>query len=164
MRTLVHACAVGLALAASPAAAQLSNHGIAVETGISAPLGGGGGTAAAVALSASTWLEGDVEGVARVALASARGTDGRAAAPALSGTVGLRLSLGRAPIRPHAFVEAGWASLARDGGRSGALAAGVGAGVEWFAAGDLSLGARAALRVAGGAPALDLSLALSGYF
>jgi hypothetical protein len=164
MRVLDTALVLGLALAAFPAAAQLSNHGIAVESGISRPLDGAGEAAASLALAASTWIEGDVEGVARVAFASASRTGGRAAVPGVLCTLGLRLSLGHAPVRPHLFADAGWARVGKGEATSDELVFGFGAGLEWFPAGDLSVGARTALRVVGGAPALDLVLALAGYF
>jgi len=158
------ALSLAAALAAGPAAAQLSNRGIAVESGLSAPLDGAGGPRATITLTASTWLEGRVEVVVRVAHGSADGTGGRAAASATSGTLGLRLSLGLAPVRPQVFVDAGWARIEEDGVASGLAAFGAGAALEWFPAVDFSVAPRAALRLVGGAPAVELTLALGGYF
>lgn len=164
MRVLDTVAVLGLVLSAPPAAGQVSNHGIAVESGISAPLDGAGSAAATLALSASTWIEGDVEGVARVAFASASGTAGRAAAPGLAGTLGIRLSLGRAPLRPQLLADAGWARAGSGAAASDEVLFRLGAGLEWFPAGDLSLAARGAFVVAGGAPALEAVLSLGGYF
>lgn len=158
------ALALAALLAAAPAAAQVSNHGIAVESGLSTPLGGGGGPAGTVAVTATTWLEGDVEGVARVAYTSAAETGGRAAAATTSGTLGLRLSAGHAPLRLQAFVDAGWARVEARGVAANRATFGVGLGLEWFAGRDLSLAPRLALRGAGGDPSLELTLALGGYF
>lgn len=151
-------------LCATRAAAQPANHGIALESGFSSPAAGGGAMAAAFALTASTWLEGDVDAFARVAWASGPRTGGRAAVPALAGTVGLRLSLGRAPLRPQLLVDAGWARVpsGRVAASHGTLAAG--AALEWLPAGELSIAPRLAVRTAGGAPLLELGLSLGGYF
>jgi hypothetical protein len=162
---LLPVAALAVVLTATPAAAQLSNHGIAVESGLSGAAGGRGAPAPAFALSASTWLEGDVDAFARIAYASAAETVGRAAVPALTGTVGLRLSLGHAPLRPQVFVDAGWARIPVGGGLvadRGALGAGV--ALEWFPAGDFSVAPRAAIRTTGAEPVLELGLVVGGYF
>jgi hypothetical protein len=164
MRLLQAAFAAAAALAALPASAQLSNHGIAVESGISSPLGKGGAPAATFALSASAWLEGDLEAVARVSYRSAAETGGRAAASALAGTVGLRLSLGHSPVRPQAFLDAGWSRLDAGGDVASGGAFGVGAALEWFPASDFSVAPRVAFRLARGEPSLEVTLALGGYF
>lgn len=164
MRLLHTALAAAAALAAGPAFAQLSNHGIAVESGISSPLGKGGAPAATFALTASAWLEGDLEAVARVAYRSAAETGGRAAASAVTGTAGLRLSLGHAPLRPQLFVDAGWARLEADGAVASGGAFGVGAALEWFPASDFSVAPRISFRLAGGDRSLEVMLALGGYF
>ncbi len=164
MRLTETVLAVAAALAAPPAAAQLSNHAIAVESGISTSLGAASATGATLALSASTWLDGDLDGVARVAFGSAGGAEGRAAVPALAGTLGLRLSLRRAPLRPQVFAEGGWARVETARGPADRPAFGVGAALEIFPARDLSFAVRAALRVTGGAPALDAGVAFAGYF
>jgi hypothetical protein len=164
MRLLPAALAAAAALAAGPASAQLSNHGIAVESGISSPLGRGGAPSAAFALTASAWLEGDLEAVARVAYRSAAETGGRAAASAVTGTVGLRLSLGHESLRPQVFLDAGWARLEADGVVASGGAFGVGTALEWFPASDFSIAPRISFRLAGGEPALEVMLALGGYF
>jgi hypothetical protein len=161
MRAIRLAAALAVLLAALPAAAQLSNHGIAVESGVSAPLDGAGAAAGTIALSATTWLGGDLEGVARVARASVPGTAGRAADVRWIGALGLRLSLGHRTFRPQVLADVGWASAS---GGSGRLAVRVGAGLEAFLARDLSVSARAALRTAGGAAAGEGLLALAAYF
>jgi hypothetical protein len=164
MRLLHAALAAAATLAAGPASAQLSNHGIAVESGISTPLGKGGPPSATFALTASAWLEGDLEAVARLSYRSAPQTGGRAAASAVTGTAGLRLSLGHGPVRPQVFLDAGWARLEEDGAVASGGAFGVGAALEWFPASDFSLAPRIALRLAGGDRSLELMLALGGYF
>jgi hypothetical protein len=163
MRPL-HAAAVAALACAAPAAAQVSNHGIALETGVSSALGSGAAPQAAFAVAASLWLEGDVEGVARVAYGSAAATAGRAAASVLSGTLGLRASLGHGPLRPQIFADAGWARVGTDGVGSDRAAFGAGAALEWFPAADVSLAPRIALRLVGGEPRAELGLALGGYF
>jgi hypothetical protein len=164
MRATRLAPALAVLLAAPPAAAQLSNHGIAVESGVSAPLRGARAVAGTIALSATTWLTGELEGVARVARASVPGTAGRAAATGWIGALGLRLSLGDRTVRPQVLADVGWASAGGEGGPSPRLAVRVGAGVEAFLARDLSISARAALRVTGGAAAGEGILALAAYF
>ncbi len=164
MRLLPAALASAALLGAVPAAAQVSNHGIAVESGLSAVLARGAGLGATFAASASTWLEGDVEAVLRFSRGSAAETGGRAAVPFATGTLGLRLSLGHAPVRPQIFLDAGWARLGSGGTASDRVAFGAGAALEWFAAGDLSIAPRAALRVAGGEASLEVTLAFGGYF
>jgi hypothetical protein len=156
-------------LAASPSlvAAQLANHGISVESGLSTPIGRRGPAAAAFALAASGWLEGfeggDLEGVLRVALASAPETPGRAPAGGVVATAGLRLSLGRAPLRPQLLAELGWGRY-RGGAASDRVAFGVGAGLEWFPAPDVSVSARAALRGAGAELSAEAVLGVAAYF
>lgn len=156
--TLLAAAALA---AAPPAVAQLANHAISLETALSAPLGSRGGASAGLAIAASRWLDGfargDLEGVLRVALASAGETGGRGAA--VAATAGLRLSLGRAPLRPQLLADLGWA---RTGGDR--VAWGLSAGLEWFPATDVSLAARAALRGAGAALAAEGALGISAYF
>lgn len=164
MRPLRIAVIAAAALAASPAAAQVSNRGIAVESGASTPLGGGGAPALAFALGASLWLEGDVEGTARVAWGSAAATDGRGADSFLSGTIGLRVTLGHGALRPQAFVDAGWARLDAGGLASDRAAFGAGAALEWFPAADVSIAPRAAVRFLGGGARAEAGLALGFYF
>jgi hypothetical protein len=164
MRPLRIALALAAAVAAPNAVAQISNHGIALESGISSPLGGSGGPGATFAVSASAWIDGDLEGFARVAFSSAGETQDRAAVPSLAGTVGLRLSLGRAPVRPQVFAEAGWAQVEAERGGQDRATFGLGGGLEVFPVLDLSVSARAALRVTAGAPALEAVLCLAGYF
>jgi len=164
MRLLEAVVAAAAALAAGPASAQYSNHGISVESGISSPLANGRSPGAAFAVAASAWLEGEVEAVARVSYGSAARTNGRAPDSSLCGAAGLRLSLARGGVRPQAFADAGWARLRSDGVVRSRLALGAGAALEWFPAADVSLAPRVALRAAGGAPALEVGLALAGYF
>lgn len=164
MRLVLAAVASAATLAASPAAAQLSNRSISVESGLSAPLDRAGGAGAAFAAAATAWLEGDVEAVARIARTSAPATGGRAAAAALSGTVGLRLSFGGAPVRAQLVLDAGWARVEREGASADRLALGIGAGIEIFPAPDLSVAARATLRTFGAASAAEGVLAAGLYF
>ena len=160
--------AAALAATAAPASAQLSNRSIAVESGLSAPLRAGAQAGGALALSATAWLDGDLEAIARVSMrAGARtedhGADDRSGTQ-WSGTAGLRLSLLPEPFRPQVSVELGWARLERSWGASDRLALGAGVGVEWFPARDVAVSARCALRGAGGVPSLDLVLGAAAYF
>ncbi len=164
MRPLHLAVVAAAAVAAPPAAAQVSNHGIAVESGISAPIEAGSAPALGFALGASLWLDGDVEGTARVAWGSAAATGGRGADSALSGTIGVRVTLGRGAVRPQVFAEAGWGRVEADGLASDRAAFGAGAALEWFPAADLSVAPRLALRVLGGDARAEFGLALGGYF
>jgi hypothetical protein len=164
MRPSAAVLVAAAALAAAPASAQLSNHGIALESGISSPLAKGGGPRPIFALAASAWLEGDVEAVARVSYESAAETSGRAAASLLTGTIGLRISLGHGPLRPQAFADAGWARIDEHGVAATRGAFGLGVALEWFPAADFSIAPRAGIRVAGGEPWLEVVLALGGYF
>ncbi|HET8542858.1 MAG TPA: hypothetical protein VFL83_23500 [Anaeromyxobacter sp.] len=166
MRATVLAAALVLSALPTPAAAQLANHAISVESGVSTPLHGRAAPGAAFALSATAWIDGfdrgDLEGVLRVALASAPQTVGRASTAVLA-TGGLRLSLGRAPLRPQLFADLGWARL-RGGTAGDRVAYGLGAGLEWFPVPDLSVAARAALRGAGAALGAEGVLGLAAYF
>ncbi len=150
--------------AVQPAAAQLSTRAIALETGISAPALGRGGAFGMLALSASTWLDGEVEAVARLSFGSGQETDGRGAASLLSGTLGLRLTLAPDPLRPQIQADVGWMRADARGQPEDRLAIGVSAGLEWFPERNLSLAARVALR---GPPAdlrAEASLAAAAYF
>ena len=158
------ATALAVLLAAPAAHAQVSNHAIAVESGVSAPLAVGGGGGATFAVSASTWIAGDVEGFARGAWTSAGRTAGRGADAATVGTLGLRLSLGPAPLRVQLLADVGWARVDASPVPEDRLAYGLGAGIELFAATDLSIGARALLRGAGGDLRLEPALAVAVYF
>ncbi len=164
MRTLLLAAGVLLSTVPSLPRAQLANRAISVESGVSTPLSARGRAAAAFALSAARWLDGfdaaDLHGVLRVAWASAPEPDGRGAATGLLATAGLRLSLGRAPLRPQLLADLGWARL-RGADR---VAFGMGAGLEWFPVPDLSVSARAARRGAGAELAAEGVLAFAGYF
>jgi hypothetical protein len=164
MRLSEAVLAAAAALAAAPASAQYSNHGISVESGISSPLAKGRSPGAAFAVAASAWLDGEVEAVARVAYGSAARTPGRAPDSSLAGTVGLRLSLARGALRPQAFADAGWARVRSDGLARDRLALGAGAALEWFPAADVSIAPRIALRAAGVEPAIEAGVALAGYF
>jgi hypothetical protein len=164
MRTPHALAALVLVAAASPAAAQLQNRSISVESTVSAPLATAAGAHAGVGLAATAWLEGAAEAVVRLRLGTAPQPGGRASATSVSGTAGIRLSLLPDPLRPQLGLELGWARL---GGRSGAqdrIAFGVAAGLEWFPARDLSLTARAALCGAGSALSAELALAVAAYF
>jgi hypothetical protein len=161
-RTLVAAVALA---AAAPAAAQLSNRSIALESGISTPLHAGEGVVGGLALVATTWLDGDLEAVARLAFgAGARTADRAAAGDAWTGTAGVRLSLAPEPLRPQVTLEVGWRRWISPDGATGAFALGGGLGLEWFAARDLSLALRCAMRGAGGAPELEASIGAAVYF
>ncbi|HEX9051491.1 MAG TPA: hypothetical protein VF841_13250 [Anaeromyxobacter sp.] len=166
MRSLVLAAAALVSAVPSRTAAQLANRAISVESGISTPFGGRGAAAAAFAVSASRWLDGfdaaDLDGVLRVALAAAPETAGRGTAAGVLATVGLRLSLGRAPLRPQVFADVGWARPRR--GASDTVAFGLGAALEWFPAPELSVSPRVALRGAGGTLAAEGVLAVAAYF
>ena len=165
MRATFLAAAAVLSASPSLAAAQLANRAISVESGVSTPLQGRGPAAAAFAVSASGWIdgfeEGDLEGVFRVAFASAPETTGRAST--VHATAGLRWSLGRAPLRPQLFADLGWARL-RGGTASDRVAFGLGAGLEWFPALDVSVSARASLRVAGPDLAAEAVVGVAAYF
>ncbi len=166
MRSLLLAAVVLASAVPSRPSAQLANRAISVESGISTPFGGRGAAAAAFAIAASRWLDGfddaDLEGVVRVALAAAPETAGRGAAAGVLATAGLRLSLGRAPLRPQLFADFGWA---RPRGRSSdTVAFGIGAALEWFPAPELSVSPRLALRGAGAALAAEGVLAVAAYF
>lgn len=162
MRTARTAVTALVLAAAAPASAQLSTRSIALESGVSVPADGRQGALASFALSASSWLDADAEAVARVALRSEPRTDGRGSAPALCATAGARLSLGPDPLRPQVQLEVGWLR-ARGGGAQG-FAIGIGGGLEWFPARDLSLAARVALRGRPEALGLEASLAAAAYF
>lgn len=149
---------------ATPAAAQLANRAIAVETGISTSLSGDAGTEPVVALLASTWLEGPVEAIARLELASAPRTAGRPQAARLAGTVGLRISLLPDPVRPQLGLELGWARTERSGVAEHDLAIAVGAGVEWFPERNLSVALRAGLRRAGAPMGAEVLVGAAAYF
>ncbi len=164
MRALLRTIAAALVLAASPAAAQLSNHSIAFEAGLSARHGSLHDVDTGLAVSASRWMEGDVEAVARVAFASAAETDGRATASAVSGTLGLRLSLLPDPVRPQLDAELGWSRVFGPGAAEDHVALGIGAGVEWFPARDTSIALRAALRGRPAAAVAEATLAAAIYF
>jgi hypothetical protein len=158
--------AAALVLAGTPAAAQLSNRSIAVESGLSAPLRAGGGAAETFALSATAWLDGDLEAVARLARWAGPRTPGRVPdGGGWTGTAGLRLSLLPEPLRPQLWIEAGWARVeSPDGGAADRLALGAGAGLEWFVVRDVSVAMRGAVRGAGAAQVLELVAGLAAYF
>ncbi|HEX9306176.1 MAG TPA: hypothetical protein VF894_01720 [Anaeromyxobacter sp.] len=164
MRTPRVLLAAAVLAAASPAAAQLSNRSIAVESGLSAPIDGERGPSAALALAATAWLDADLEAVARVAFGAAPETGGRGLDGAVTGTAGLRLSLLPEPLRPQVSLELGWARVDRPSGTADRLAFGAVVGIEWFPARDLSASARAALRGVGGSLSTELVLGLAAYF
>jgi hypothetical protein len=154
-----------LLAAASPAAAQLSNRSISVESGLSAPVTPSRAAGLGLAVAATAWLEGPVEVVVRVGTGAAGEPVGRTAVRALSGTAGLRVSLLPDPVRPQLGVEVGWARVAGPSGAAGdRLSCAVTAGLEWFPARDLSLAARGALRGFGRALSAELALAAAAYF
>lgn len=158
------AAAALLLLGAVPAAAQLSNRSISVETGLLAPAWGGGPPAAAFALVATGWLDGEVEALARIARWAGPRTPGRAPDAGWAGTAGLRLSLLPEPLRPQLALELGWARVDGPDGVADRLAAGASAGLEWFLARDVSIAARCAVRGAGGDPSLEVGVAAAAYF
>jgi hypothetical protein len=165
MRPLRLAVLASLLSAAVPAAAQLRNHSVSVESGLSSPLAGRGGARPTYALAATAWLDGSLEAVARVAVASGAETAGRGAARGmLAGTAGLRISLLPDPLRPQLGVELGWARLEGAEGTTDRLALGAVAGLEWFPARDVSVAARAALRGAASAMSAELLVGLAAYF
>jgi hypothetical protein len=164
MRARLGVPAAVLLCHAAPALAQLANHSIAVESGVSAPVSGGAGAGLALALSATAWIHGPLEAVVRVGKAAAPETAGRRPAAAVTGTAGLRASLLPDPLRPQLGLELGWVRV--DGARAGAdrMVLGVEAGLEWFPARDVALAARGALRSVGSALSLDLVLGAAAYF
>jgi hypothetical protein len=164
MRASTIAAAVLALAAASPATAQLQNRSLAFESGISAPLSSEGGGRPAFALAAAAWIEGSLEVTARVAVATAAETAGRAPVTTASGTAGLRASLLPDPLRPQLGVEVGWARVAAPAGAEDRVAFAATAGLEWFPVRDLSIAARAALRGAGGALSVELTLGAAAYF
>jgi hypothetical protein len=159
MRTNV-TLALALALLAPPARAQLSNRVVSLEAGISPA---GAGARPALALAAGAWIDGDVEGFARIAAGAVPRTGGRVADSVL-GAAGLRLWLGNAPLRPFVAAELGWVRrLAWAGGD--AVFAGAAAGIEAFVARDLALSVRSTARLAaGGRTWLDATAGLALYF
>jgi len=162
MRALHLLAALTLLAAASPAAAQLANRSISVESGVSLPLAARAAAGPVFGLASTVWLDGEVEAVFRLGFGADAHTGGRAPASALAGTAGLRLSLLPDPVRPQLGIELGWGW---DGGRGGSrVAYGVGAGLEWFPARDLSMAARVALRGVGAALSTELALAATAYF
>ena len=164
MRLPHAAVALALVLAAPAARAQLSNRAISVESGLSAPLDGAGEARPVLAVAASAWIGGDVEGFARVGWTSAGGTDGRGADGVAIGTVGLRVSLGPAPLRLQLLGDLGWARVDAPLAAANRFACAVGAGIELFAATDLSVGARAVVRAIGSDVRIEAALALAAYF
>ena len=151
-------------LAAHPAHAQRSNHSITLESGLSAPAGGGGATLVPVALSAAAWLEGAFQGTARLAWAFAPRTGGRGADAIFAGTLGLRYAPGASALRPELLLELGWARAEEGGRPKDGVALGLGGGAEWFPARDLSLATRAVLRRGATSWRLELGLAATAYF
>jgi hypothetical protein len=164
MRAPEIAVAALLLATASPAAAQLRNRSIAVESGLSAPLSSDGRGHAAVALAATAWLDGAVEATARVAFAAAAEPPDREPVATASGTAGLRVSLLPDPLRPQLGLELGWARVAGPSGAEDRLAFAAAAGLEWFPARDLSVAARGALRGAGGDLSIELTAGVAAYF
>jgi hypothetical protein len=158
------AVAAALLAVASPAGAQLQNRSLALESGISAPLSPAAAGHAAVALAATAWLEGSLDLTARVAFAAAAQTPGRAPVTTACGTAGLRASLLPDPLRPQLGLELGWARVAHAAATEDRLAFAATAGLEWFPRRDLSFAARTALRGAGGALSLELTLGAAAYF
>lgn len=160
---LLVAAAVAASAARTPA--QLSNRSIALEAGVSAPVGGGAAAPEAFAVTATAWLDGDLEAVARVGRWAAARTEGRGAdGGGWAGTAGLRLSAGPEPLRPQVWIEAGWARVLGRTGLADRLVLGAGAGLEWFVARDVSVAARGALRGAGAARRLEVVAGLAAYF
>jgi hypothetical protein len=161
MRTAFVVASVLVLSTAAPARAQDAALGLSVESGVSAPLGAGAAVHVPFALSAIVWLEGEVDGVLRLATGAAATTAGRAADLWTTGTVGLRWSLGVGGVRPLFFGEVGWA--VGDGGGD-RLAAGLGAGVQVLATRELALEAACALRLAAGGLRLEPTLGATVYF
>jgi hypothetical protein len=164
MRAIHLAVLAGLLSSAAPAAAQLSNRAIAVESGASAPLSGEDGARPLLALAAAAWLDGALDATARVSFADGPKTAGRAPVTTASGTVGLRASLLPDPVRPQLGLEIGWARVDGADWAEDRLALAATVGLEWFPARDLSAAARGALRAAGGALSMELTLGLAAYF
>ncbi len=164
MRTLLLLSASLLALAASPARAQLSPRMIALESGVSARFGPGAGACWPGAVSAAVWLDGDLDLVLRLEFGTAPRTTDRPADRWLAGTGGLRWSFAPGPLRPQLFVEAGWVRGQR--GAADRLALGAGGGLEWFYARDLSVAVAAAVRRAptSRGARLEGTAALAAYF
>jgi hypothetical protein len=119
---------------------------------------------AAMALRATTWLEGGFDGIARLAIEAARATSGRGADESVEGTAGVRWTPGPERLRPELFAELGWRREERGGAVAQRLAAAAGAGVEWFAGRDLSVAVRVAVRRGATGPELALTLGGGVYF
>jgi hypothetical protein len=164
--TLVRAAvALAAAVTAAPAAAQLSNRSIALESGLSTAVGPGGPAFAAFALAVTAWIEGPVEAVARVRYGAGERTSGRGADAIFAGTVGLRGSLLPDPLRPQLGLEVGWSRrVAADGTVADRPAAAASAGLEWFPARDVSVSLRAGYRWLAGALSAEAIAGLAAYF
>ncbi len=167
MRPYLRLAALAALLASSPAAAQLSNRSISVESGLSFPTGDGSHASVPVAIAATAWLEGPFDAVARVAFRAAAEPSGRGTARRAEGTAGLRWSFGTDALRPQLQLELGWAHAAgwEAAAPASGLVAAAGAGLEWFARRDVALASRASLRRGPGEGwRPELTLGASFYF
>ncbi|WP_242372068.1 hypothetical protein [Anaeromyxobacter sp. SG26] len=165
MRPFLRLTVLAALAAASPAAAQLSNRSISVESGLSWPAGGAARVSLPVAIAATAWLDGPFEAVARLGFGSAPEPSGRGTVRRVEGTAGLRWSPGTDALRPLLQLELGWSHAGWDPAGASGLSAAAGAGLEWFAHRDLALGARAGLRrVPGEGWRPELALCASFYF
>jgi hypothetical protein len=155
-RPLAALLALLLAAAPPPAVAQPSNRSLALEGAL------GAHGRQAFALAAGTWLDGDVEAVARLRLEVAPRTPVRAAAWATAPSLGLRWAPDAGEWRPAAGLEVG-ARWAPDG--RAAMTGGLRAGLEWLAARDVALAGGVGLRwTAGEGAAAEAALGLTLYF
>jgi hypothetical protein len=165
MTLLRAAFALAAAAVATPAAAQLSNRSLALESGLSTGVGPGGPARAAFAIGATAWLEGPLEAVARVRYGAGQRTSGRGADALFAGTVGLRASLLPDPPRPQLEVEVGWSRrVAADGTVADRAAAAASVGLEWFPSRDVSISVRAGYRWLAAALSAEAVAGVAAYF
>lgn len=165
MTVLRAALALAAVAVAAPAAAQLSNRSIALESGLSTGIGPGGAPRPAFAIAATGWLDGPVEAVARVRYGSAERTGGRGADAIFAGTLGLRASLLPDPLRPQLGIEVGWSRrVGADGTVADRLAAAALLGLEWFPARDVAVALRGGYRWLAGTLSAEAVGGVAAYF
>jgi hypothetical protein len=158
-RTAPRALAAVLLLTAAPAAALTPNRWLSLEAALSPSAGSPGG---AVSLAAGAWLDGELEGLARVGLAAEPRTAGRAAVLLVAPTAGLRWAPEMGRWRPTAGVEAG--VRVGPGGRT-AVTGVLRGGGELLLGRELGVAAGLAWRwTAGERAALEPALGVTCYF
>jgi hypothetical protein len=152
--------AAGILLAAAPARAQLSPRVLAVDGGVSST---GSGARPAWSIAAGLWIDGPVEGYARLGGGSAPRSGSRTA-DVVSVAAGLRAWLGDSLLRPYVGVEAGVVRTLGGWGEGGVGAAAL-AGLEAFVARDVAFTGRLAARWASGGPVwLEAAAGVALYF